>query len=337
MTSYERVYARLEGKPVDRVPNLNILMQFAAKYIGVPYGKYCTDYRCLVEGNIKCCRDFSIDMVSAISDPFRETSGFGADVIIPYDDVPLCKDYLLKGYGDVKKLKTVNPYEAERMYDRIKAVELYKQSVAGEFPILGWCEGPIAEASDLRGINQICLDLIDEPEFVEELMDICVENAIAFASEQIKAGADFMGVGDAAASLIGPRVYEEYVLPREKKLFDAIHSMGARVKLHICGNITPMLDLLPLTGADIIDIDWMVDFEEAIRKFGGRASVCGNFDPVKILLQGNQEDVWRSVKDCLDVSDDRTFISAGCEVPKFTSPENLKAVYEALKHYGGRF
>ena len=35
MTPYERVHYRLEGKPVDKIPNLNILMAFAAKYINV--------------------------------------------------------------------------------------------------------------------------------------------------------------------------------------------------------------------------------------------------------------------------------------------------------------
>ncbi len=35
MTPYERVNNRLKGKPVDKVPNLSILMTFAAKYIGV--------------------------------------------------------------------------------------------------------------------------------------------------------------------------------------------------------------------------------------------------------------------------------------------------------------
>lgn len=331
MNSIERVYNRLEGKQVDKVPNLNIVMQFAAKYINVPYGKYCTDYRYLVEGNIKCCRDFGIDMVSVISDPFRETAGFGGNVIINFDDVPSCKDYLIKDYSDLKKLTVTDPLRSERMLDRIKAVELYKESVGGEFPVLGWIEGPIAEASDLRGVNEICFDLIDEPGFVRELMEICVENAIVFAREQVKAGADFIGVGDAAASLLGPDMYKKFVLPLEKKLFDEIHSMGAKVKLHICGNITPLLEFLPLTGADIIDVDWMVDFSEAVCAFKGKASACGNFDPVKVLLQGSIKDVESSVKNCLNVGDETTFIAAGCEVPKLTPVDNLKAVDLTLR------
>ena len=38
---------------------------------------------------------------------------------------------------------------------------------------------------------------------------------VAFARAQVEAGADLIGVGDAAASLIGPRLYEPFVLPYE--------------------------------------------------------------------------------------------------------------------------
>lgn len=333
MNSKQRVLRRLNGESVDKVPNLNIIMQFASRFIEAPYGKYCTDYRYLVEGNIKCCREFGIDMVSVISDPFRETEGFGANIIINTDDIPKCSDYLIKDYSDLKKLSVPDPFKAQRMMDRIKAVELYKQSVSDEFPILGWVEGPIAEACDLRGVSQLCFDLIDNPEFVKELMEICLEGAIRFATEQIRAGADFIGVGDATASLIGPEMYKEYVLPMERRLFDEIHKQGGRVKLHICGNISSLLDSVTASGADIIDVDWMVDFKEAVRAFEGKASACGNFDPVKVLLQGGIEDVEASIRNCLAAGDKTTFIAAGCEVPKFTAYENLKAVDNALATY----
>ncbi|NJD04284.1 MAG: uroporphyrinogen decarboxylase [Ruminiclostridium sp.] len=333
MDSIERVMNRIEGKPVDRAPNLNIIMQFAAKYIGIPYGKYCTDYRYLVEGNVKCCREFGIDMVSAISDPFRETQGFGANVTINHDDVPSCKDFLIKNYSDIRKLNIADSLKSERMLDRIKAIELYKRTVVNEFPILGWIEGPISEACDLRGVNEIMFDLSDEPDFAKELMEICVENATMFGREQVKAGAQFIGVGDAVASLVSPDIYKSFIMPLEKKLFDEIHFMGAKVKLHICGNTTQLLELLPLTGADIIDIDWMVDFKKAVKIFNGKVSACGNFDPVKVLLQGSKDDVRNSVMECIEAGDNHTFISAGCEVPKFTPYQNLKAVTDTLASY----
>lgn len=332
LTPRERVFKTLNGEAVDKLPNLNIIMTFSANYIGVPYKKYVTDYRYLVEGNIKCCDRFGIDMVSAISDPFRETSGFGANIIFPEDDVPKCTDFLLKDYSQINGPKIIKPGESARMEDRLKAVEMYRTEVGERYPILGWVEGAFAEAADLRGVNQIMFDFYEEPEALLELLNICNEQAALFAVEQIRAGADFIGVGDAAASLIGPQKYTEFVLPFEKKLVETIHKNGAKAKLHICGNISPILGVITDTGADMIDIDWMVDFREANRLFRGKCSACGNFDPVEIMLRGSVQDVCRAVEKCMADGDNTTFIAAGCEIPKFTPQENMLMVDETLRN-----
>ena len=88
------------------------------------------------------------------------------------------------------------------------------------------------------------------------------------------------------------------------------------------------------TGADLIDFDWMVDFQEANRIFADRCSACGNFDPVGILLQGMPASVAEAVENCVAVSSSRSIIAAGCEVPVMTPPENLAAVTETLKRLG---
>lgn len=334
MNSFERVHNRLAGKPVDRAPNLNILMQFAAKYIDVSFDKFCLDYRYLVDANIRCNEYFGIDMLNTMSDAFRETYDFGAQIEFPHDSLPICKEHFLQEPGDIRKLKVFDPLLSTRMLDRIRAVELYKTEAGTSYSILGWVEGAFAEAADLRGMNDLMVELYDEPEFIKEVLEICCEQGILCAREQVRAGADFIGVGDAAASLVSPSLYKEFVLPYEQKLFSAIHEMGAKVKLHICGDINHIFPHMCESGADIIDIDWMVDMKTAIQTANGRLSVSGNFDPVAVLLSGTPQDVKNAVKHCLDLADERTFISAGCEVPKFTPYENLKAVEEALLEYG---
>ena len=87
------------------------------------------------------------------------------------------------------------------------------------------------------------------------------------------------------ASLISPDMYEKYVLPYEKKLFDAIHEAGATVKLHICGDISNNIALMAATGADIIDVDWMVPLDRARDAVGPDVTLCGNFDPTAVLLE----------------------------------------------------
>jgi uroporphyrinogen-III decarboxylase len=91
MNGYERVHRRLAGKTVDKVPNLNILMAFAAKYINVSFDKFCLDYQYLVEANLKANEHFGIDMLNTMSDAYRETYDFGADITFPDNKLPVCR------------------------------------------------------------------------------------------------------------------------------------------------------------------------------------------------------------------------------------------------------
>jgi len=333
MTPKERVMRRMNGETVDKLPNLNIIMQFSAHYSGAKYGEYCSDYKKLVACDLKCSEDFGLDLLSVISDPMREAHGFGADVIIYDDDVPSCTNKLIQDYGDIKKLKVIDPGTDPRMLDRIQAVELFKKEAGDTYPVCGWVEGSVAEASDLRDINDMMVDLLIEPEFAHELLEICLQQGIAFAKAQIDAGADIVGVGDAASSLLGPDLYEKFGLPYQKKLLAAIQEYGAKTKLHICGNIQPILSLLPRENIDILDVDWMVSLQDAVDILGDTVCVGGNYDPVAILLQGTKEDVKNAVQSCA-LDNDRMASSAGCEVPKFTLHANMKAVADKLDEMG---
>jgi MtaA/CmuA family methyltransferase len=334
MTPYERTIKRLAGEPVDRPPNQNILMAFAARYIGSTYDRLAQDYRVLVEGNLRACEAFHIDLVSAISDPLREASAFGARVEFPYDRVPFCPEPLLQDYAQLSSLRLWDPWEHERTRDRLLAIQLYRQRVGGYYPICGWVEGAAAEAGDLRGVARFLEDTVLEPTAAHDLLNLCAEAAIRFGVAQVEAGADIVGVGDAIASLMSPRAYREFALPYEQRIIRAIHDAGARVKLHICGNTSRHLADMAQTGADIIDIDWMVDLSEAVRVFHGIACANGNFDPVKVLLQGTPEEVAQATRDCLAVGDEYLMVSAGCEVPVETPHANLFAQYEVLRSAG---
>lgn len=124
---------------------------------------------------------------------------------------------------------------APRMRNGIQAVGLLKERVGRDLIVEGWIEGPCAEAVDLRGLTNLMLDFYDDPIFVKDLFAFSVDMELRFAKAQIEAGADLIGIGDAAASLIGPELYENLVWPYEKRLVDGIHAMGGRTRLHICG------------------------------------------------------------------------------------------------------
>jgi MtaA/CmuA family methyltransferase len=160
------------------------------------------------------------------------------------------------------------------------------------------------------------------------LFEFVVEMELRFAHEQIKAGADIIGVGDAAASLVGPQLYEEFVFPYEKKLMDGIHAFGGKVRLHICGNTRRILAGIGRLGCEIVDLDSLAPLNEARQQMGAGQVLLGNLNPVTALRNSNPETVTNAITECHRQAGARYIVGAGCEVPRDTPPENLRALCE---------
>jgi MtaA/CmuA family methyltransferase len=234
---------------------------------------------------------------------------------------------LLADKAVLGRLKVADPGSGRRMSKRLEVVRRLKERVGREKLVEGWVEGPLAESADLRGINRIMMDLLDDPGFVRELMAFVFENAMSFARAQIGAGADIVGVGDAASSLIGPELYRDIVLEWEKRYIDTIHAMGGLVRLHICGNTNDLFPFLREVKADILDLDSMAVIASARREIGPNRLISGNIDPVRVLQDGTREEVTAGFETCFsDAGGTRYAVNAGCEIPRRTPPENLTAM-----------
>jgi len=331
MNSFQRFENMLRQEPVDRALNFDIFMTFAAHYVKKPLAEYYQNFRVLCAANFAVAEDFKIDILQAISDPFREAADLGANIIFPEDALPVCTQPLLKDLSDLKGLRLVSPEDGLRMSDRVHAVEYFSAKAGGEIPIMGWVEGALAEAADLRGMSQLMLDLSENESAVTELLEFCTAQAVQFAAAQIEAGADIIGLGDAVCSQISASMYAKFGLPFEQQIFKAVHEMGAVCRLHICGDTTHLFSQMLQSGADIVDLDWMVNLADAAQLAGDRVLLCGNFDPVNILLRGTPEAVAQATLDGLKSGGKRYISAAGCEVPDATPHANLLAQHHALK------
>ena len=301
-----------------------ILMHFAARYNHTTYGRFASDYKVLVESNIRCLEDFKIDVVGLISDPYRETSAFGGDVHFPVDGVPQCRQAIVKSIEDARQLKNPDIYKAERTLDRIEGAKEYRKRLGDAVPVIGWIEGPLAETCDLAGVNATLLNLIMEPDLVKILIDKTTVTAREFAKAQVEAGCDIIGMGDAICSQISDDQYREYVKEKHLEIVNYIHSLGAGVKIHICGDITHLLRDLKDVNPDILDLDWMVDMENAYDILGDEIIRCGNLDPVRVIEQHSTEDLAGKVRElCRKEKDKRFILSGGCEITVDTPAENL--------------
>jgi MtaA/CmuA family methyltransferase len=306
-----------------------ITMMFAADHAGVPYGRYVKDFRVLVEAQLAVAEAYDIDHVSCISDPAREVADCGGAVCF-FDDQPPAIDETRALLGDkaaLARLKVPDPLGGGRMHDRVRAAALFKEKAGGRL-VEGWVEGPCAMGADLRGINTLMTDFFDDAAFVRDLFSFAIEMELAFARAQVQAGAELVGVGDAAASLVGPAIYEEFVRPYEKKLVDAIQALGAGVRLHICGNTRRILSGMGKLGCEIVDLDYFSPLGEAREKMGPGPALLGNLDPVRVLKNGTPDSIRKALEECRRQAGDRYVVGAGCEVPRGTPPENLRAMLD---------
>ena len=333
MNSRERVLAHLAGQPVDRLPLMPITMQFACDLIGAQYRDYETDHRVLVEGQLCVAEQFGFDYVNTMSDPAREAADCGA-VVEYFENSPAAmveEQALLSDKTALVSLKFPDPLGGGRMHNGVKAIALFQEKLRGDKLIEGWIEGPMAEAADLRGINTLMLDFYDDPPFVRDLFEFVIQMELRFAQAQIEAGADLIGIGDAAASLVGPQIYEEFVWPFEKKLVDGVHALGARTRLHICGNTRFALAGMGRLGCAIVDLDSLSPIAEGRAKMGANQILLGNINPVTVLRGGNPETIFQALAECQRQAGPHYIVGAGCEVPRDTPPENVRALFEFAK------
>jgi MtaA/CmuA family methyltransferase len=305
-------------------------MAWAAHNIGRTYRDYYLDHRVLLQAQLALADLLPIDQVSVISDPFRESTGFGAEfdwpaegVGVPRHPLPLVRESTLRSF-DV--------HAAPRTRDRIDAVASLRQAVGDRLSVLGWVEGPLAEYADLRGLDLTMMDLLDEPDRFDNASDAILVCAIRFARAQIEAGADMIGVGDAACSLVSTEVYTTHIQPLHRRLFAAIHDAGATVKLHVCGNIRHLLPHFAATGADVIDVDWMVPLAEARRQVGDAVTLAGNLDPVSVVMRGQPSEIVATARQCSIDAGSRHLLQAGCEIPPGTPLVNVQAMTEAHRN-----
>ena len=334
VNSVERLKAAILGEPVDRVPTMPLIKQFCTRQLGWKYGDYNRDHRVLVEAQLRMQERWDFDCFNTLGYPYREAGDCGLPLLWSEDSGPKAQGILVRERSDIERIRWPGPWDGPLMSDRLRAIELFRERRPG-IAVLGWVEGCFAQAITFLGMEGAMMGIVLSPNLLREVMDFILPHEIAYARAQCEAGADVMGVGDSAASLIGRDHYVEYILPYETELIGAIRAMGVVTKLHICGDITRLLADVATAGADMVDIDWMVELTGARRVLGPKVCLCGNFDPVVIMLQSSAEEVRQSCHRCIREAGTPFVLSPGCEVPPDTPAENFTALCAPYKPAAG--
>ena len=131
----------------------------------------------------------------------------------------------------------------------VAGIEFHGLPVATAAPVAS-SHGVLTKAADIRGLDALCVDLHEDPEFARDLL----EAVTALFIERIKAwhalagsdaafpGQGAWGLADDSLSMISPEQYEEFALPCHQKFYSSMTS-GPR-SIHLCGRAQHLFPVL---------------------------------------------------------------------------------------------
>jgi MtaA/CmuA family methyltransferase len=213
-----------------------------------------------------------------------------------------------------------------------------------DYSVHGEVRSPFDHFLNIIGMEEGLVALLDNPERCLAVLDRTTEWSVALAVAQVGRGADAIKISSpfAGSAFLSPDMYEQFILPFERRIATAVRQAGAQVYTHTCGAIGDRLDLLcraGVSGIECLDPPPLgnVDIAAAVALLKDRIFIKGNVDPVNTLLRGSASVVRRDVSKVLEAARgmDGFILSSACSVAPPTPPDNLKLMVETCREFKG--
>ena len=339
--SKQLVLRALRGEPVPRPVTGPLAVHYCARLAGYSLRDYTSDPKVLAECVVRYYEEFRPDAIWLSADTWVTAEAMGAAVRFPGDDQPKCGggEPLIRCAADVDRIPAPHPASQGRYPLMLDALRRIRRAVGDEvFLVACFDQYPFSLACELLGAERAMLCLCDDRPLLDAVMERGLEYAVAYARALADAGADMLSGGDSPAGLLGPQFYREAALPLERRLIARLKAdVQLPISMHICGDATAILASMATTGADVLELDYRVGVAEAAARVGSSAAIWGNLDPVTVLARGTVDQVRRATCKLLKTVDRcghrRFVLSSGCTLAVETPRENLRAMFDAARHY----
>jgi MtaA/CmuA family methyltransferase len=236
-----------------------------------------------------------------------------------------------KGTYDFKTPEEI-PEEAFGTIDRVM------KRVGGEYSVHGEVRAPFDHFLSLLGMEDGLMSLLTEPDKAHRLLETCTKWSVALAVAQVRRGAHAIKISSpfAGSGFLSPEMYEEFIIPAERAIAEAVRNEGGFTYTHTCGAIGDRLELIMkcgVSGIECLDPPPLgnVELRDAVERCNGKIFIKGNMDPVNTLLRGDEEKVNHDVSEILENAGHTMggfILSSACSVAPPTPPDNLKRAVE---------
>lgn len=191
---------------------------------------------------------------------------------------------------------------------RLVGVEAFvKQThAAGRFCAFGLALSLFERAWALRGMESLLLDLIDDPAFVERLLDRIVEHNLSVMRALAHLPWDGVWIGDdwgqQRGLIMGCSLWRRFILPRARRMYEFARSQGWIVIIHSCGDIVELLPDLIEAGVQVLNPfqPEVMDLAVVKREFGRDLTFLGGMSVQRTLPFGTPAEVREESRWLLD-------------------------------------
>lgn len=194
-----------------------------------------------------------------------------------------------------------------------------------DLPVLGNISGPVSLATSLVDPLIYFRALRKDPQRALALTEFCADQAAAFGTALVEAGADMICIADPSATgdLLGPDTFETFVLPSLNAMTDRFQKqLGIPVIVHICGNIKATGGLLSKLSARVVSVDAVVSLRRLSRLIPDKVTM-GNVSTFT-LERGTPEKVRKAGRACLRQGVD--ILSPACGISPLTPLANIRSL-----------
>jgi len=315
MTSRERVLRTLRREKADRVPKMI--------YYPLPFGQYFVDIAKKNIGDKNPVDFLNLDISGFVScgdtkKIFDATTFFKEEIEIKGT---------LNEWGGVWQGDHISPQYPMENYTTSKEVEEYpfpdvdadyrwkdlpgeiKNIKASGYPAIQRYEcGTFEQLWELRGMENIMMDFLSEPEYLLPLLEKVSDLKAKIAANYAKAGVDIVWTGDDLGSessmLIDPETWRKFLKPCSEKIVQAAKAVNpdVLVAFHSDGHMEPVIPDLIEIGVDVLHPvqPECMDINKIFKKYGQDISFWGTIGCQHTLATGSAKEVRTEVQDRLD-------------------------------------